>query len=78
MSKRFYASYEIAESWRRLSEWNGRNIQKHDIILLYHELYEIQLLLGDRNMSQATAHRLASEKYPYDDMSEGYYRERGQ
>lgn len=78
MSKRFYASYEIAESWRRLSEWNGRNIQKHDIILLYHELYEIQLLLGDRNMSQATAHRLASEKYPYDAMSEGYYRERGQ
>lgn len=75
---RFDPSYEIAESWRRLSEKSGKHIQKHDILLLYHELYEIELLLANPKMSQSTAHMEASRKYPYDRVSEEYYKRRGQ
>lgn len=78
MTSRFDDSYEIAESWRRLSERNGKNIQRHDVLLLYHELYEVQLLLSSPEMSQNMAHKLASMKYPYDRESEKYYRMRGQ
>lgn len=78
MVSRFDPTYEIAESWRRLSEKSGKHIEKHDILLLYHELYELQLLLSSPEMSQNFAHKLASVKYPYDTESEKYYRMRGQ
>lgn len=78
MTARFDVSYEIAESWRRLSERKGRNIQPHDMLLLQHELYEIQLLLNNPRMSQNTAHNMASKKYPYDVESEKFYRMRRQ
>ena len=78
ISERFHPSYEMAESWRRLSERNGKNIQRHDVLLLYHELYEVRLLLSSPEMSQNMAHKLASMKYPYDRESEKYYKMRGQ
>lgn len=78
ISERFHPSYEMAESWRRLSERGGKNIQPRDVLLLHHELYEIQLLLSDYRMSQKTAHALASKKYPYVMESEKFYRLRGQ
>lgn len=78
ISERFHPSYEMAKSWRRLSERNGKNIQRHDVLLLYHELYEVWLLLSSPEMSQNMAHKLASMKYPYDRESEKYYRIRGQ
>lgn len=78
LTKRFYPSYEIAESWRRLSERDGKHIQPHDMMLLLHELYEITLLLQHSRMSQAEAHRRASAKYPYDRASEEFYRNSGQ
>ena len=78
MVARFGASYEIAESWRRLSETGGRHIQHHDALLIPHELYEIGLLLTHPGMSQNTAHNQVSAMYPYDRESERYYRERGQ
>lgn len=65
MCSRFNASYEISESWRRLSEKTERNIQKHDILLLNHELYKISLLLNNSNMSQRNAHAIAEQKYNY-------------
>lgn len=77
MTSKFYPSYEIAESWRRLSSKSPKNIQRHDIVLLQHELYEISLLIQHPTMSQATAHAMASKIYPYDVMSNNYYNRRG-
>lgn len=61
----FDPDYAIAESWRRLSSKDGKNIQKHDVLLIYHELYEIELLLRNQNMTQQEAHNLAEQKYNY-------------
>ena len=72
----FEPSYDIAESWRRLSEKSGRNIKHHDIILLYHELLEIQILLQGR-CTQKEAHELASKQYNYHLLSDIYYRSIG-
>lgn len=72
----FEPSYDIAESWRRLSEKSGKNIKHHDIILLYHELLEIQILLQGR-CTQKEAHELASKQYNYHLLSDNYYRSIG-
>ena len=72
----FEPSYDIAESWRRLSEKSGKNIKHHDIILLYHELLEIQILLQGR-CTQKEAHELASKQYNYHLLSDIYYRSIG-
>lgn len=66
LSSKFHPSYEMAESWRRLSEKGGKHIQQHDMTLLCHELYEIGLLLNNSSMSQRTAHTLAEQKYNYE------------
>lgn len=78
MSQRFYPSYEMAESWRRLSENGGRHIEQHDVMLIKHELYEMHLLILNPRMSQHTAHELATQKYPYARMADEYYNKRGQ
>ena len=70
---RFHESYEMAESWRRLSEKSGKNIQYHDILLLHHELYEIQLLLSNPNMTQHKAHLEASRVHNYSYYSDVFY-----
>ena len=72
---RFYPSYEMAESWRRLSSKNGKGIQKHDIIMLYHELSEIEYIL--RGCSQQEAHERANMQYDYGKASNAYYRSLG-
>lgn len=69
----FYPCYEMAESWRRLSEKNGINVQKHDVLLLYHELYEISLLISNSNYSQSHAHFEAEKKYNYSLESDRFY-----
>ena len=63
--RRFDADLMIAQSWLRLSERNANNIQRHDLILIYHELYEIRLLLADNNLHQASAHEQAQRRYNY-------------
>lgn len=70
---RFAPSYEMAESWRRLSERQGKNIQPHDILLLYHELYEIELLIAHNKYSQSRAYFLAEQKYNYSKACMKYY-----
>ena len=50
--ERFAACYEMAESWQRLID--GRNIQKHDLTLLKHEIMERKLML--KGLSQHDAH----------------------
>lgn len=76
--KRFEPSYEIAESWRRLSVKNGKEIYEHDILLLWHELTEIDILLHNNNFSQEKAHYTATAAYDYQTASDNFYRNRGQ
>lgn len=71
----FTASYEMAQSWQRLSEKTPDRILAHDILMLQHELYEIQLLLANNGMSQQEAHTLAAKKYNYSAASRKYYRD---
>ena len=56
----FAPDADIADSWIRLK--NGCP-QPHDITMIRHELYEMELV--ERGLSQDDAHRLAQEKYDY-------------
>jgi hypothetical protein len=71
--KRFHESFEIAESWKRLSEKGGKNIKPHDVLLLYHEIFEICLLLSNDTMTQEKAHLEATRKYNYQRQSDIFY-----
>ena len=59
--RRFFADYDIAQSWQRLID--GKDIQPHDLTLLHHELLERQLMLEGRTQSEA--HEEASKAYNY-------------
>lgn len=58
----FDPDYDMAESIRRLRE--GRDIQKHDIILIRHEALEYDLM-NQRNMSYENAHAEAEAAFNY-------------
>lgn len=60
--QRFAPDYNMAESWRRLRE--GTNIQEHDIILLQHELMELNLM-NNNKLDYYTAHNITQEKHNY-------------
>lgn len=75
--KQFLPDIMMAQSWLRLSEKNGNNIQKHDVVMVYHELTEVVLLLTNTNMSQREAHNLAERKYNYLQASKQYYKSLG-
>lgn len=68
--KRFDASFEIAESWRRLMI--GKDIKKHDLILIQHELCEMSLV--EQGYSQDEAHIKTCEYYNYPVESSVYYK----
>ncbi len=61
--KRFDPSYDMAESWRRLSEIGGNNIQPHDLVMLDHELMEHDLMA--KGMRYDEAHELTNQSYNY-------------
>lgn len=61
--KRFDPSYDMAESWRRLSEIGGKNIQHHDRVMLDHELMEHDLMAN--GMRYDEAHELTNKNYNY-------------
>ncbi|MBR0280374.1 MAG: hypothetical protein IJQ81_02145 [Oscillibacter sp.] len=67
--ERFAACYEMAASWQRLID--GKDIQKHDLTLLRHELMEHGLMLN--GMSQHDAHIQTSRVYNYALEAENYY-----
>ena len=69
--KRFDASFEIAQSWQRLMSKDKREIKPHDITLLNHELYEMQLV--SQGCEQNKAHLETCKKYNYPRESEAYY-----
>lgn len=61
--KRFDPNYDMAESWRRLSENQGKNIQPHDIVMLKHELMELELM--GKGLSYDEAHNRTNDTYNY-------------
>lgn len=69
--KQFDPCFEIAESWRRLA-FDKENIQPHDILLIKHELNEIDLV--SRGYSQSQAHDMTNELYNYTLASEKFYK----
>lgn len=69
--ERFDPDPAIAQSWQRLAE--GKNILSHDITMIKHELYEMEIKKKNPNMSHNDAHRLASNKYNYDKEALEYY-----
>ncbi len=65
---KFYPDYHMAQSWQRLIE--GKNIQKHDLLLLEHEMYE--LILVENGVSQIEAHNTTNKIYNYTKGCEEY------
>ena len=61
--ERFDPDYDMAVSWQRLND--GKNIKEHDLILLEHEYYEMELI--EKGYSQHDAHIEASKKYNYNE-----------
>lgn len=59
---RFAPDYDIAESIRRLRE--GKDIQKHDLLLIYHEALEYDLM-NKKGLSYEEAHEIANKSYNY-------------
>lgn len=60
---RFDPDYNMAESWRRLRE--GKNIQDHDMILLYHEREEAVIMNSNPNITYENAHNIVVSIYNY-------------
>jgi GTPase Era involved in 16S rRNA processing len=67
----FVPDCSIAQSWQRLML--NDNIKEHDLLLLKHELYEMDLKKKYPKMAHLEAHAQASYKYNYGALSEEYY-----
>lgn len=74
---RFAPDISMAQSWLRLAEKAGRNIQRHDVVLLFHELTEIIIQLQNPKISQLMAHEQAQLQYNYVDACRKYYESLG-
>jgi hypothetical protein len=59
--RRFHPSYDMAQSWQRLID--GKNIKPHDIVLLKHELLEIDFM--KQGYSQDNAHNMTNLTFNY-------------
>lgn len=68
--RRFDCSFEIAQSWQRLSDVN-MTIEPHDLTLIEHELLEIRLVQD--GLSQREAHERATARYNYTEECFNYY-----
>lgn len=73
--ERFTPSYDMAESWRRLSTKHPKQgtIKQHDMILIQHELLEMQLLISNNNITQMQAHAMANHTFNYQQASDNFY-----
>ena len=73
--KRFDPNYDMAESWRRLSEIGGKNIQPHELVMLNHELMEHDLMA--KGMKYDEAHELTNKTYNYQKAWIAWMKEKG-
>lgn len=69
--KQFSPDFAIASSWQRLSSKNKKDIKEHDLILLKHEILEMEYI--SKGFDRDKAHILASYKYYYEKASDEYY-----
>lgn len=69
--KRFDPSFEIAESWQRLSDMQ-EYVQPHDKLLIPHELMEMELVT--RGVSQSKAHEQTCLEFNYPKATNDFYR----
>ncbi len=60
---RFNADYYMQHSWGRLRE--GKNIQKHDIIMLKHELMEAEIMGVGTDVVYEWAHEIVAKQHNY-------------
>ena len=67
---RFDADYDIAESIQRLRE--GKNIQEHDVILVYHEAMEYDLM-NNEGLGYEEAHEKANRAFNYQKALDSWY-----
>lgn len=58
--KKFDADYDIAQAWQRLT--SGKNIRESDIVLLKHELLELQIM-EETGCTYEEAHDIAQKEY---------------
>ena len=72
---RFAQDLAMAQSWLRLSEVNGARIQPHDIVLLQHELYELRLMLDNKDLHQKAAYDIAESRYNYYAAAREFYKQ---
>lgn len=73
--KRFTPDLAMAQSWLRLAETKGVRVLPHDIILLQHELYELRLLLDNKDLHQSAAHNIAESRYNYYAAAREFYKQ---
>lgn len=72
--KRFKPDFAIAQSWGRLAQNNVNQFNKiepHDLTLIKHEAYEMELV--SKGLSQSEAHDIVNEKYNYGVEVRKYY-----
>lgn len=72
--KRFTPDLAMAQSWLRLSERKGDRVLPHDILMLFHELQEVNYLIRNTSMHQKEAHSLAEKEYNYSKAVKKYYK----
>ena len=73
--KRFTPDLAMAQSWLGLAETKGVRVLPHDIILLQHELYELRLLLDNKDLHQSAAHNIAESRYNYYAAAREFYKQ---
>ena len=67
----FVPDCAIAHSWQRLIL--GKDIKAHDLLLIEHELYEMELKKQNPGIEHSKAHTLATLKYNYQKAADEYY-----
>ena len=72
---RFYPDYDMAQSWQRLR--SGRDIQRHDLTLLHHELEEAKLMASGLSYEDAHAEAVRMG-YDYAKEAKKWHSERGE
>ncbi len=70
---RFDEDYEITQSWQRLRR--GTGIQQHDIMLLYHESYEYDLMKS--GIEYKEAHEKTETMYNYAKQLKAFQKKEG-
>ncbi len=75
--KRFFADLAMAHSWARLSGNDRSKILPEDILMMKHELYEIDILLQRHDLKPIDAHNIAEQKFNYALAINRYYNSSG-